>query len=189
MAVNGTMVVGCTLANLSVAAAHPVNRSVIIGVATIHPSSDGWANKCGSCTPGNKEWANECGACHTRIDISLRWGKGPTRSATSEAKWQVCTQACSPAVYLYWAGEVGKITSKLQTANCLARVLRVTTTQGLLRYESTRSVTINDNLIMFILYPLHKANNKVLFRLPASRHANRDKAYKANQRINHNYSC
>ena len=42
-------------------------------------------------TPGNKGWANECGACHTRVDISLRWGQGPTRPATCEAKWQVCT--------------------------------------------------------------------------------------------------
>ena len=62
-----------------------------------------------------------------------------------------------------------------QIANCLARV---TTIQGVVRVQNTRAVTINDNLIMFILNPLHRAN-KVLFMLPVYRHANRDQAYKA----------
>ena len=94
-------------------------------------------------TPENKGWANECGTCHTRIDISLRWGQGPTRSATREAKWQVCTQPCSPAVLLTMGGGGGE------------NYRQDTSTQGVVRYESRKADIINDNLILFILYPLH----------------------------------
>jgi len=41
LAVNGTKVVGCSLVNLRVAATHPVNRYVTIGVVATHPASDG----------------------------------------------------------------------------------------------------------------------------------------------------
>ena len=41
LAVNGTKVVGCSLANLRVAVTHPVNRYMEIGVVVPHPASDG----------------------------------------------------------------------------------------------------------------------------------------------------
>jgi len=41
LAVNGAEVVGCSRANLRVAATHPVNRYMIIGVIATHPASDG----------------------------------------------------------------------------------------------------------------------------------------------------
>jgi len=39
--VNGTRVVGCSLATLKVAATHPVNSYIIIGVVATHPAGDG----------------------------------------------------------------------------------------------------------------------------------------------------
>jgi len=41
LAVNGTKVVGCSLANLRVAATHPENRYMVIGVVATHPAGDG----------------------------------------------------------------------------------------------------------------------------------------------------
>jgi len=41
LAVKGTKVVGYSLANPRVAATHPVNRYMIIGVVATHPACDG----------------------------------------------------------------------------------------------------------------------------------------------------
>ena len=41
--------------------------------------------------------------------VRLRWGQGPTQPATCNAKWQVCTQACSPALLISFINK-GRVT-------------------------------------------------------------------------------
>ena len=73
-----------------------------------------------------------------QIDGSLRWGHGPNWPPMCKAKWQG------------WERR-----GKLDTNVKLLAQPRVTTTKGVVQYENMQAVTINDNLILFIWYPLH----------------------------------
>ena len=62
-------------------------------------------------------------------------GEGPTQPATCNAKWQVCTQTCSPALLSRGMGEVGKQIQKTRNLTNCAR----TQTQGAVQVDSTQT--------------------------------------------------